>query len=709
MNIFRKIGTKMVVLLLTTFLIVLGAFTVIVVKQTTTLADNMAKDLVENAVRNHSNNMQVAFSQVDSLLGGMKTAAEQIEIIPLSSRRTFMDNLIRGALLDEAYDLIGAWACFEPERLDGKDEEYINTEVTDATGRYATKMYKSGSEIGKTVLENYDVPGAGDYYQVAATTGKPYVTDPYDYEIDGRVVTIISLAYPVKSALNSVIGVIGVDYALTGLNELNDKVVLFDSGFGKLVTDKFEVIAHADRAKIGAQDTDLGNPTLGPKIMQGINTGETFIEKLWSPTLKEYSYKAYTPVYLGNSGKVWVYSVVVSETEVLAETSRMTTLIIIIGIIGISAAAIIIIFLAGSISAPIKAMAKVADKIAGGNLTESVPLAYQKQKDEIGALARDIQKMRDELLGTVSGISDAMGIINTQMDAIHSAIGGLNHNIADTSASTEELSAGMEETGASAEELNATAIEIEQEVGQITEKAEEGAEKSREIHNRASELNQNINASIERSNKIFKEIEGHLEVALEDSKAVDEINALAAAILEITSQTTLLALNASIEAARAGEAGRGFAVVASEIGALAHTSKNTVAQIQNVTKTVMKAVTSLSDSANELLQFVSGDVLTKFTEMLDAAESYTKDADYVNSMTDELNHISHKLKESTHLLLRAISEVSNAAQEGARTTTVIAEETNEIASNISVVSDNMDRSGATFDELVVMVSAFKIK
>ena len=51
---------------------------------------------------------------------------------------------------------------------------------------------------------------------------------------------------------------------------------------------------------------------------------------------------------------------------------------------------------------------------------------------------------------------------------------------------------------------------------------------------------------------MFEEVGTTLERAVEESRSVEQINALTGNILDIASQTNLLALNASIEAARAG-------------------------------------------------------------------------------------------------------------------------------------------------------------
>lgn len=56
----------------------------------------------------------------------------------------------------------------------------------------------------------------------------------------------------------------------------------------------------------------------------------------------------------------------------------------------------------------------------------------------------------------------------------------------------------------------------------------------------------------------------------------------------ITTQTSLLALNASIEAARAGEAGRGFSVVASEISNLATQTQDATVDITTLIENISK-------------------------------------------------------------------------------------------------------------------------
>ena len=350
----------------------------------------------------------------------------------------------------------------------------------------------------------------------------------------------------------------------------------------------------------------------------------------------------------------------------------------------------------------------ITDKIAAGDLTVNIPEALRAQKDEVGHLFQNIQAMRDSLCATVTGIKDSVRVLSNSIDSTNDTLAILNSRITDTSAASEELSAGMEETGANAEEMNATAVEIEGAVGNVAEKAGEGTLRAGQIHARASQLGKDISASIEKSNNIFNEIKKALEQALLDSKAVDEINVLADAILNITSQTTLLALNASIEAARAGEFGRGFAVVANEISSLADTSKNTVTQIQAITKIVMAAVNALAASSTNLLNFVSEDVMHDYNDMLEAAGSYNNDAVYINDMTNDLNATSQELLASVQLMMKSIGEVASAAQEGARTTEIVAEQTTEISASTLQIVDNMKKTHDTSDQLVQTVDKFRL-
>lgn len=69
----------------------------------------------------------------------------------------------------------------------------------------------------------------------------------------------------------------------------------------------------------------------------------------------------------------------------------------------------------------------------------------------------------------------------------------------------------------------------------------------------------------------------------------------------ITSQTSLLALNASIEAARAGEAGRGFSVVATEISGMATQTKEATVHITELIENISNAISEVVSVVREMI------------------------------------------------------------------------------------------------------------
>jgi len=87
-------------------------------------------------------------------------------LYPLIQRSMIDFTLI--SLLEKNPSYVGIWAVFEPNALDAMDAAYVNTAVTDASGRYITYFTDTNGRINMEALVGYDDPGVdGAYYNTS--------------------------------------------------------------------------------------------------------------------------------------------------------------------------------------------------------------------------------------------------------------------------------------------------------------------------------------------------------------------------------------------------------------------------------------------------------------------------------------------------------------------------------------------------------------
>ena len=110
-------------------------------------------------------------------------------------------------------------------------------------------------------------------------------------------------------------------------------------------------------------------------------------------------------------------------------------------------------------------------------------------------------------------------------------------------------------------------------------------------------------------------------------KMTREIDAMVAAIEEVSFRTNLLALNAAVEAARAGEKGAGFAVVAEEVRMLAQMTNRSAKDIRAVVSRGRAQTGTGVDEAQSLQKMIA--------ELDDHLRNLSNEADTIVATLDE--------------------------------------------------------------------------
>ena len=356
---------------------------------------------------------------------------------------------------------------------------------------------------------------------------------------------------------------------------------------------------------------------------------------------------------------------------------------------------------------PIRRLTQIIEKTARLDFTSNEDAKkLRNRKDETGHMARKVHDMRKILRKMVTDINAASDQITTNVDGLKQVADTINGMCTDNSATTQELAASMEETAATAISINESVQGMKDDADAITVMAQKGAEASDEVMERAKNLGAKTEQASNRTMDMYAGVKEKSQKAIEGSKAVNKINELTDTIMEISSQTSLLALNASIEAARAGEAGKGFAVVATEIGKLADQTSKAIADIGTIVQEVNTAVGNMTECMEETTEFLEKAVLEDYKEFKEVSLQYQEDADSYGSNMNEVKDAIQRLFSLIETSAQALDEIKDTMNEAAAGVTDIAEKTSDMVKKTTQTNDMVTECYGCADNLKDIVDKF---
>ncbi|MCR5416782.1 MAG: HAMP domain-containing protein [Pseudobutyrivibrio sp.] len=314
---------------------------------------------------------------------------------------------------------------------------------------------------------------------------------------------------------------------------------------------------------------------------------------------------------------------------------------------------------AGRVVDPIADLETSLINLSNGQLSDE--FVYSKD-DEIGTLYNILNQMREGILSYVTDIDKninvmAGGDLVSSSDMtylgdyapIQNNINYIRSTLSDEFRSMDDMAdhvaASAEEVAKVSQALAEGAVNQTNSIQDLQEKIQVTLDENKKVDVFVEEVLKSSNNTVRSVEASRAQMDKAVSAMADISKASEEIANIVKALDGITSETSLLSLNASIEAARAGEAGKGFAIVAENVGKLADESSKST-----------ESITSLIENALESI-LRGTEIVNVAAESLNDITANTNDVDDIIAKLDEQSKAQNERMEEIDGLSKEILDV----------------------------------------------------
>lgn len=299
--------------------------------------------------------------------------------------------------------------------------------------------------------------------------------------------------------------------------------------------------------------------------------------------------------------------------------------------------------------------------------------------EEMNAEKEKTEHLLNNTLDVSQKISEDIEALSSRMEYLMMAMSSTSDSMKDVTVGANETAENLQQQLSQTEEI----MEHIDSAKEVTSTITSNVSHTEQTISVGKENIEHLLASVNQSEVVGSTVAQKMNELIDNTQ---KMNSIVELINSITSQTSLLSLNASIEAARAGEAGRGFAVVAGEIQSLA-------SQTSEATVNITKLITDINTSIQEVFQ-ATGQMMDNNKTQNKAVETMAATFEDIESCVTNIQEVSVDLEtvvsdlvRSNETIISGINTISSVTQEVSAHANETLEETEKNSTVVEEVTD----------------------